>query len=121
MSNGEMQQQQPGLPQNQPPLGHDTPIAYYTPVPITPGTVKWFFGAIVGIMGVLATSPIAERWMMPAKDSDLQQVRAIVETLRAEQEKSREAISRLTLAVDNLSGIVNSMKLATASITKARR
>lgn len=119
MSNGA---QQPNEPARVPPgMGPETPIAYYTPIAITPSTIKWFIAATVSIMGFLASAPIAERYLMPAKDSDLQAYVRIVETLRSEQEKSREAISRLTLAVDNLSGIVNSMKLSASPITKARR
>lgn len=124
MPNGQHQahevQPQPVAP-SYPAMGQETPLAYYTPIAITPGTIKWFIGATVGIMGMLASAPIAERYLMPAKDSDLQGIIRIVDSMRADQEKSREAISRLTLAVDNLSGLVNTMKTATAPITKARR
>lgn len=120
MPNGTGQQpmQTPGVP---PGMTQDTPIAYYTPIAITPGTIKWFMGATVGIIGFLAASPVAERYMMPARDSDLQSVRVLVDTLRAEQQQSRDAISRLTVAVDSLSGLVTRMQVAAGPITKARR
>jgi hypothetical protein len=107
--------------QSYPAMSETTPLAVYTPVAITAGTIKWFLGGVLGLIAFLAGTPIAERYMMPAKDSDLKSLVAIVDTMRNDLKESREAISRLTQAVDNLSGIVNSMKLATAPITKARR
>jgi hypothetical protein len=102
-------------------MNEDTPIAYYTPVAITPGTIKAFLAAVVGIIGFLAVTPVAERYMMPAKDSDLQAVRVIVDTMRSELKESRDAVARLTLAVDNLSGIVNQMRTAQAGKPKTIR
>lgn len=116
------QQSQPTSPAGVPPgMSQDTPLAYYTPIAITPGTIKWFFGAMLGIVGFLAATPVAERYMMPAKDSDLQSVRMIVEGMRGELKESRDAIARLTLAVDNLSGIVAQMRTAAGPITRAKR
>lgn len=102
-------------------MSQDTPLAYYTPIAITPGTIKWFFGAMLGIVGFLAATPVAERYMMPAKDSDLQSVRMIVEGMRGELKESRDAIARLTLAVDNLSGIVAQMRTAAGPLSRSKR
>lgn len=114
--------QQPNQSSSVPPgMGQDTPLAYYTPIPITPGTIKWFFGAIVGVIGFLAATPVAERYMMPAKDSDLKSLVLIVDGMRTELKDSRDAIARLTLAVDNLSGLVAQMKTAAGPITRAKR
>lgn len=123
MSNGQHHTQ--AQPQPEPPrypaMGPETPVAYYTPIAITPSTIKWFIAATVGIMGFLASAPIAERYLMPAKDSDLQNYVRIVEAMRDEQSKSRDSIARLTVAVDNLSGIVNQMRVAAGPVTRARR
>jgi len=113
MANGirEPQSQEPQARRDHyPVMGPETPLAVYTPVAITATTIKWFLGTIAGTIAVLAASPIADRYMMPAKDSDLQNVIAIVETLRTEQAKNRDVIARLTVAVDNLSGVVDQIK-----------
>lgn len=109
--NGQHQQSQPSPPTT------DTPLAYYQPVAITGGTIKWIAGAIASVMMFLAASPVADRWMMPAKDSELKALQGVVETVRTQQtdfqrqmESSRDAIARLVLAVDNLSSIVSDIK-----------
>lgn len=99
----------PGVP---PGMTTDTPIAYYTPIAITPATIKWFLGAIVGIIGFLATAPVAERYMMPAKQADLEVLTKVVQVLQTGQNDGKLAMERVTLAIDNLSGIVAGMKNA---------
>lgn len=96
-------------------MGPDTPLAYYTPVAITPGTIKWFGGAVLGLIGLLATMPVAERYMMPAKQSDLDGIAAIVKVMQQGQTETKQTLDRLTIAVDNLSGIVDGMRRGTKS------
>lgn len=119
MSNGSMQTQ-PGAAPGVPPVmmpSSDHPI-----VNVNFG-LSWkqitaaFAGLALTISGAIGSGAL----FMPAKESDLQSIRQIVEMMRGEQERNRDAISRLTLAVDNLSGIVNGMKVTASPITKARR
>jgi hypothetical protein len=108
MTNGMLQ---PGAPPSVPPtMSADTPLAYYTPIAITPGTIKWFMGAVFGIITFLAATPVAERYLMPAKDTDLQTLTKIVAVINTKQEETNAAVKRLTEAVDNLSGIVSTIK-----------
>lgn len=93
-----------------PGIGTDTPLAYYQPIAITPGTIKWVAGAVASVMLFLAGSPIAERYMSPAKQSDLVIMQEIVKTLQVGQHEQRTALERLTLAVDNLAGIVTGLQ-----------
>jgi hypothetical protein len=107
------------------PSGMDTPIAVYQPVTITPNTIKWLATAIASVMIFLAGSPVFERWVNPAKQSDLEGLSAVVRILskgqddiKAIQENSNRAMERLTLAVDNLSGVVDSLKKEHSQITE---
>lgn len=107
--------QPPGYPGVPPAMSTDTPVAYYTPVAITPGTIKWLAGAIVSIIGFLATAPVAERYMMPAKQADLEILTKVVQVLQTGQNDGKLAMERVTLAIDNLAGIVANMKSAAAA------
>lgn len=113
---------QPQASQPLPPgVGVDTPIAYYQPIAITPGTIKWIAGMIGGVMIFLAGSPMAEKYLNPAKQSDLVLMQEIVKTLQIGQTEQRDALQRLTLAVDNLSGIVAGMQqTARAVVPRAK-
>lgn len=109
--NGQHQQSPPS------PQTTDTPLAYYQPVAITGGTIKWIAGAIASVMMFLAASPVADRWMMPAKDSELKALQGVVELMRQQHmdlqkqmETTRDAMARLTLAVDNVAGVVADLK-----------
>lgn len=85
-------------------MGQDTPLAYYQPSVITLATVRWIVGGIIG--GIW--SMYAAGWLfLPAKQSDLHALTQVVQTLDTAQKESRDAIARLTVAVDNLSGIVS--------------
>ncbi len=114
MNGQQAQQQQPAA------LTTDTPIAYYQPIAITPGTIKWVIGAVVGIIGFLASAPVAERYLNPAKQSDLETLARVVQVIQTGQAESREALNRLTLAVDNLAGIVTEIKQAKNAATKLK-
>lgn len=91
-------------------VGMDTPIAYYKPIEITPGLIKWFMGCTVALMGFLASAPMAERYLNPAKQSDLAVIQEIVKTLQTGQSEQRVALDRVVLALDNLSGLVAGMQ-----------
>ena len=79
-------------------------MAYYQPSVITLATVRWIVGGIIG--GIW--SMYAAGWLfLPAKQSDLHALTQVVQTLDTAQKESRDAIARLTVAVDNLSGIVS--------------
>lgn len=101
----------------------ERPLAVINPIPITPGVLKWLVGAIASVFMFLAASPVAERYLNPAKQSDLEAVSVLVKVLQdgqkavaAAQQEQRAALERLTLAVDNLSGIVDGVKQAAASV-----
>lgn len=108
--------QMPGTPQSPQPLGPDTPVAYYQPIAITPSGIKWLCGAVLAVL-VAMPSGVMDRYLSPAKDSELKALQVIVQTVQQQQtefqrqmEGTRDALSRLTLAVDNLSGIVDGLK-----------
>jgi hypothetical protein len=65
-----------------------------------------FAGLALTISGAVGSGAL----FLPARDSDVQGVKQIIEQMRRDQNESRDALSRLTLAVDNLSGIVDGMK-----------
>lgn len=65
-----------------------------------------FAGLALTVSGAVGSGAL----FLPARDSDLQGVKQIVELMRKDQTENRDALARLTLAVDNLSGIVDGMK-----------
>lgn len=103
-----------GMQPNPAPVSEDTPIAYYQPIAITPGTIKWIVAGIIGAIWSLNASGYL---FVPAKDSEFKALQTIVETVRTQQdqfrqqmETTRDALSRLTLAVDNMAGLVAELK-----------
>jgi hypothetical protein len=92
------------------PMGPETPVAYYQPVAITPGTIKWVAGCLAAALIFLSGLPAAERYMKPAAQSDLDVLSKVVQVLQTGQAETKVAMERLTLAVDNLSGIVNELR-----------
>lgn len=103
-------QQQPQPPQTAtvPVMDANTPVAYYQPIAITPATIKWIAGAVVAALALMP-SGFLDRYMLPAKDSEVQALTAIVKVLQQGQQETSDAVKRLTLAVDNLSGIVDKL------------
>jgi hypothetical protein len=84
-----------------------TPLAYYQPIAITPAVIKWIVGGVIAAIWSLQASG----WLfLPAKDSELQALVRVVQTVQSAQDESRKAVERLTLAVDNLSGLVAEIK-----------
>jgi hypothetical protein len=111
MTNGQTQHhaQLGGSPSVPPAMTPDTPILQIAPLALSTAQLRWMFGAIIG--GIW--SAYLAGWLfLPAKDSDVQSLRGVVQIVQQEQEKSRDTLNRLTLAVDNLSGIVDRLSNA---------
>jgi hypothetical protein len=58
------------------------------------------------VIGAIMSAYGAGWLFMPAKDSDLKSLVQIVTTMQQQTDANRQAVERLTLAVDNLSGLV---------------
>jgi hypothetical protein len=115
MTNGQLQPG--GTPTVYPPMTDATPLAYYQPFAITPSTIKWFGGMVCAIIVTLHGSG----WLfMPAKQDDMTALTRIVQTLQQGQAETNKAVERLTVAVDNLSGIVDGVKQATKQVGKIK-
>jgi hypothetical protein len=106
-----MQSAQEGSTQSPPlnVLGANTPVAYYQPIAITPATIKWLCAGAVAWLALMP-SGFLDRYLSPAKDSDLKALTAIVQVLQQGQADTAKAVERLTLAVDNMSGILAEVK-----------
>lgn len=119
------QQPQQYAPASPPPMA-EQPLAVINPIQITPGVIKWVVGMIASVIMFLAASPVAERYLNPAKQSDLEAISILVKVLqegqtvmKTAQNEQRVALERLTLAVDNLSGIVDGLKVPTQAAVRA--
>lgn len=119
MTNGSGAHHAPQQQQAQPTHGFggstainaDMPLAVVNPITVTPALViamvKWISGAVVAVVAVLTAGNGIDRYLMPARDSEFQTLRSAFEVVQKEQAQSRDALQRLTTAVDNLSGIVD--------------
>lgn len=88
-------------------MSQDTPIAYMQPLAITPGLIRWVCVTIIGAIWSL----YAAGWLfLPAKQDDVTKLTSIVQVLQTGQNDAKLAVERLTLAVDNLSGLVNELR-----------
>jgi hypothetical protein len=84
----------------------NTPIAYYQPIAITPALIKWVCGTIIAAFSY----GLAAGWVfMPAKDTDVKELRTIVEMIRADQqahnksmEEFRTTLAGIRLAVEDV-------------------
>lgn len=82
------------------------PVVTFQQVALTAAQIRNLFLGAVGLI----SAGISAGWLfMPAKEADLKAVTAIVETLRTEADQNREAVTRLTVAVDNLSRLVSDL------------
>ena len=90
---------------NSPPAGvsGDTVIAYYQPIAITPNLVKWVIG---GIIGAIWSMYLAGWLFLPAKDTELQQVKGLVEIIKTEQQNNKQTFTDLKGAIDGLTSAV---------------
>lgn len=104
-------------------MGVDTPLAVVNPITITPALamsmIKWVSGAVVSVVAILSASNGLDRYLKPARDSEFQTLRSAFELVQKEQAQSRDALTRLTTAVDNLAGIVNGISQAPQQIQRA--
>lgn len=96
-----------GTGQTPQPLGIDTPVAYYQPIAITPASIKWVvMGVIGGIWSLIAAGVL----FIPAKQTDLETLTKVVQVIQTGQADAKIAVERLTVAVDNLSHLVDNMR-----------
>jgi hypothetical protein len=110
--NGTQPSQPHGVPQV---MSADTPVAYYQPIAITPSTIKW---AAAGIIGVIWSMYTADYLYRPARQSEFEALTKVVQVIQQGQAETSKAVERLTLAVDNLSGIVTTIKGAPKNAVK---
>lgn len=100
------------------------PDAYNAPHPET-AVVKIDLGLsgrqilwALGSFATFLTTAFTAGWLfLPARDSDLQTLRGVVEIVRQQQldfqrqlESSRDAMARMTMAIDNLSGKIQDLQ-----------
>lgn len=100
------------------------PDAYNTQQPEA-SVIKIDFGlsgrqilAGLGAIGTFFATAITAGWLfLPARDSDLKTLQSVVEIVRQQQtdfqrqlEASRDAVARMTMAIDNLSGVVEGLR-----------
>jgi hypothetical protein len=101
------------------------PDAYNAPQPTETAVVKidlglsgrQILGAFTALGTFLVTAFTAGWLFLPARDSDLKTLQGVVEIVRQQQldfqrqlEASRDAVSRMTMAIDNLSGVVEGLR-----------
>lgn len=110
-----------------PSLTSDTPLAYYQPIAITPAIIKWMVGGLIGGIWSL----YAAGWLfMPAKQAELADLRQLVQIVQKNQtdtamaverisNDTRMAVERLTMAVDNIAGLVSEVRTATGKLKNA--
>jgi hypothetical protein len=111
MTNGQAQHnaQLGGHPSVPNVMTPEQPILQIAPMALSTAQLRWLAGAVIG--GIW--SAYAAGWVfLPAKDSDVQSLRSVITIVQQEQEKSRDTLNRLTLAVDNLSGLVDRISTA---------
>ncbi len=126
--NGQYAQQAVSAPPPPPPAGMmETPIAYYQPIAITPGLIKWVIGAFSAVVVAVTAMPAADKYLNPASAKDLTAVQQLVQVLQtglAEQKSITQQIAmeqklasdRMTMAIDNLSGMVSEIRAGTQKI-----
>jgi hypothetical protein len=96
------------------------PDAYNAPQPTETAVVKIDLGLsgrqiLAGFTAICTflVSAAAAGWVfLPARQTDLEAVSAIVRVVQQEQTKNQEIVSRLVLAVDNLASVVDQLKNA---------
>ncbi len=84
-------------------VGGTPPLVTINQINLTAAQI-WSVGATV--VGAIMSMYAAGYLFLPAKESELKEVTKIVEVLKQDTATNRQAIDRLTTAVDNLSGIV---------------
>lgn len=111
----QIQPMQPGPGASVPPGMADTPLISIAPVSLSLAQLRWVVG---GVIGAIWSAYVGGWLFLPAKDADLQSLRGSFEIVQAEQKQARDALVRLTTAVDNLSGIVDRLGSAPQQIQR---
>lgn len=105
-----------------PGLGSQLPTNEQPVVTINLGlSAKQILAGFGGLSAAIATATTAGWLFLPAKNSDLQAVKAVVEIVRSEQQTSRDAVARLTVAVDNLAAVVEGLRQAPPRVIERTR
>lgn len=104
------------VPQAAQPLNDQTPVAYMQPFVITPASIRWIVGGAIAAIWSLYTADFIYR---PAKATDLETLTKVVQVIQTGQAETAKAVERLTLAVDNLSGIVADIRAQRAAAAAA--
>ncbi len=116
-------QHQQQAQQMQQPAFDQSALGVLPPLVITPAlvvsVVKWISGAVVGVVAILSASNGFERYMLPAKDSELKLWVDVVKGVQQAQTEQKQSMDRLTMAVDNLAGIVAEVRQASQAIKNA--
>jgi hypothetical protein len=98
-------------------LSEHTPVAYYTPIAITPASIRWLVGGTIAMVWSLIAAGVL---FIPAKQTDLETLTKVVQVIQTGQADAKLAVERLTVAVDNLSGIVDGMRRLKNSAPKMK-
>lgn len=104
----------------QPPSAYDAPPTESAVVKIDLGlSGRQIIGAFTAIGTFIVTAFTAGWLFLPARDSDLKTLQGIVEIVRQQHadfqrqhEASRDALARMTVAIDNLSYVVEGLRQA---------
>jgi hypothetical protein len=84
-----------------------TPLVTINQISLTSGQI-WKIGSV--IIGSIISAYGAGYLFLPAKQSELEALTKLVVTIQEAQSRNAESVNRLTVAVDNLSGIVTDIK-----------
>jgi hypothetical protein len=99
----------PHIPYQQVPTDSaaGVPIVTFNQITLTSGQLMRLVAAVVTLIGGGA----AGGWLfMPAKETDLKALNAVVETIKDESAQQREAIGRLVVAVERITDTVAELR-----------
>jgi len=106
------------------------------PIVIAPSTLRWAFASVMAVLALMPNG-FADRYLKPAAQSELDQWVKVVQVLQQGQKeiadtvgklqrdtvemvgKVSTSVERVTVAVDNLSGIVTELKNAPKQAVRA--
>jgi hypothetical protein len=75
-------------------------------------TSKQLLAGVMAVCTLIGSGAFGGWLFMPARATDLDALKGIVELVRTEQQTNKEAIQRMTQAVDNLAGVVDGLRQA---------
>jgi hypothetical protein len=106
MTNGLAPHGQPAPVQPMAGFGEMQPAVTINQIQLTGRQIMALGSAVIGAI----MSAYAGGWLfLPAKDSELKSLVQVVTTMQQQTDANRQAVERLTLAVDNLSGLVEGL------------